>query len=63
MQVKQPRTIEEIFTSCTKARSDIDEGKYLVVRVQLHGIARFACWWFVMLSVVGIAAAIISIQK
>jgi hypothetical protein len=32
----------------------IDEtGKTNVVRVELCGIARFACWWFVVWSIIG----------
>jgi hypothetical protein len=43
------------FELCIDERYDSVSGKvarYNVVRVQAHGIVRFACWWFVIWSVV-----------
>jgi hypothetical protein len=30
-----------------------------VVRVELQGIARFACWWFVISSVIALIIAVV----
>jgi len=48
--------IEESFGRCINQdfrKWTGPQAEYNVVHVQLHGIARFACWWFVIWSVVG----------
>jgi hypothetical protein len=46
---------EKLFRYCIGERQAIN-----VVRVELHGIARFACWWFVILSMAGMAVGLLS---
>ncbi|MGA3295058.1 MAG: hypothetical protein ABSE45_13885 [Candidatus Acidiferrales bacterium] len=53
-------TTERAFRLC------IDEDKthkVNVVRVELRGIARFACWWFVVWSIFGGILALASFLK
>ena len=54
-------TMEQRVKSCITATvaSEAPGAEIVgVVRVELHGIARFACWWFVIWSIIGLVAAI-----
>jgi hypothetical protein len=48
--------IEKAFRACINE----NRPRHNVVRIELHGIARFACWWFVVWSALGGVAAIIA---
>jgi hypothetical protein len=52
---EQKHTTEEAFKLCINEHV----GKVNVVRVELCGIAKFACWWFVILSILGALAGLL----
>lgn len=39
---------------------DRERAPYTTIRVELTGIARFACWWFVIASAIGLVAAMVA---
>jgi hypothetical protein len=55
---EQNSGLPELLASCMTENATViwkddistKEVHYRVVRVQLQGIARFACWWFVIVS-------------
>lgn len=50
---------ERIFDTLTrKVSSGVSGQEYYVVRVQVHGIVRFAAWWFVLWSIVGLVVVL-----
>lgn len=53
----------EVEKACRTLRFCVKEtgGTVNVVRVELHGIAQFACWWFILWSTIGIVIAIAAI--
>jgi hypothetical protein len=60
----EKETIERAFSLCINERmsgwlSEPGKARYNVVRIEAHGIVRFACWWFVIWSIVDLIATFV----
>jgi hypothetical protein len=60
-------SLPELLGSCLRDQTTVirrPDGKDVpiverrIMRVELHGIARFACWWFVIVSGLAVVVAI-----
>ena len=67
MTDESTNSLPQLLCSCMRDQTttvrqpdgkDVSVVQRRVMRVELHGIARFACWWFVIVSGIALLVAV-----